>query len=85
MTFSVWAPAAQTVKLELASGLHPMRRDERGWWSVEQPAVSGQTRYRFVVDDGSRKACTGHRARGTPMRSRDGIERRSARGRSRMR
>src|SRR5690606_26728958 len=52
MIFSVWAPAAQTVKLELGGALHAMRRDDRGWWSVEQPAVSGRTRYRFVIDDG---------------------------------
>lgn len=52
MNFSVWAPLAQAVKLELASDTHPMHRGDSGWWSLEQPAVSGETRYRFIVDDG---------------------------------
>ena len=52
MEFMVWAPAAQSVKLELGGQLLPMHRDGRGRWVLEQPAVSGQTRYRYVVDDG---------------------------------
>jgi maltooligosyltrehalose trehalohydrolase len=52
MNFTVWAPLAQSVKLELDAGVYPMHRDDRGWWNVEQPAVSGKTRYRFIVDDG---------------------------------
>lgn len=52
MRFSVWAPLAQSVKLELADGMHPMQLGEWGWWSVDEPAVSGETRYRFTVDDG---------------------------------
>jgi maltooligosyltrehalose trehalohydrolase len=52
MKFTVWAPGAQSVKLELREGVYPMERDKRGWWSREQPAVPGETRYRFIVDDG---------------------------------
>ncbi|HEX2099039.1 MAG TPA: malto-oligosyltrehalose trehalohydrolase [Candidatus Synoicihabitans sp.] len=52
MNFAVWAPAAQAVKLELGSAIFSMHRAERGWWRVEQPTVSGQSRYSFIVDDG---------------------------------
>lgn len=52
MNFRVWAPSAQSVQLEIGRSRQAMRRDEQGYWTVEQPAVSGETRYRFVVDDG---------------------------------
>lgn len=52
MLFFVWAPLAQDLKLELGSTVHAMHRDDSGWWSVEQAAVSGETRYRFIVDGG---------------------------------
>ena len=52
MKFSVWAPMAHEVRLQLENAEHAMHRDHDGWWSVEQPAVSGETRYRYIVDGG---------------------------------
>lgn len=52
MRFSVWAPLAQSVQLELDDVRHPMQRAEDGWWTTGQPAVTGKSRYRFVVDGG---------------------------------
>lgn len=48
--FSVWAPLPKSVRLDIAGGLHPMRRGEDGWWraTVDCPPES---RYGYVLDD----------------------------------
>jgi maltooligosyltrehalose trehalohydrolase len=46
---SVWAPDAGTVELDLAGRRVPMRRGERGWWSVDADDVFD---YGFSIDGG---------------------------------
>jgi malto-oligosyltrehalose trehalohydrolase len=52
--FSVWAPAAGRVEVEVDGAVHPMARDEGrpGWWAAE---VAGQAEasYAFRLDGGS--------------------------------
>jgi maltooligosyltrehalose trehalohydrolase len=48
MTYSVWAPHRENVRLWLDGRLHDMHRDERGWWHA---GVSGGTDYAFQLDD----------------------------------
>ncbi|MFD1813010.1 malto-oligosyltrehalose trehalohydrolase [Rhodococcus gannanensis] len=48
--FDVWAPIPRQVRLHLDGRLHPMTRDDDGWWHAEVPADTG-ARYGFVVDD----------------------------------
>ncbi|MFF7947410.1 pullulanase-type alpha-1,6-glucosidase [Streptomyces griseorubiginosus] len=49
-TLSVWAPTAQSVRLELAGSTVPMRRDATtGVWSVTGPASWKGKPYRYVV------------------------------------
>ncbi|MET9911732.1 pullulanase-type alpha-1,6-glucosidase [Streptomyces sp. NPDC006476] len=49
-TLSVWAPAAQSVSLELGGSLKAMRRDDStGVWSVTGPASWKGKEYRYVV------------------------------------
>jgi maltooligosyltrehalose trehalohydrolase len=50
MTFTVWAPAHQRVRLWLGGVDHPMQPQELGWWSAELDAPSG-TDYAFLLDD----------------------------------
>ena len=50
--FSVWAPAASRVFVEVAGRGHKMAPGDRsGWWQAELP-VSGETDYAFRLDDG---------------------------------
>ncbi|EME21752.1 malto-oligosyltrehalose trehalohydrolase [Rhodococcus triatomae] len=48
--FDVWAPIPRQVRLHLDGHLHPMTRDDDGWWRAELPADAG-SRYGFVLDD----------------------------------
>jgi maltooligosyltrehalose trehalohydrolase len=48
--FEVWAPIPQKVQLHLDGELHPMSRDEDGWWRASVPA-NRDSRYGFVLDD----------------------------------
>ncbi|MFJ1731631.1 pullulanase-type alpha-1,6-glucosidase [Streptomyces sp. NPDC088254] len=49
-TLAVWAPTAQSVKLELAGSTVPMKRDDTtGVWSVTGPASWKNKPYRYVV------------------------------------
>jgi malto-oligosyltrehalose trehalohydrolase len=54
-TFSVWAPAAARVEVEVAGQRHPMARDAPGscpgWWFAEVPDGAGID-YGFRLDDG---------------------------------
>jgi malto-oligosyltrehalose trehalohydrolase len=55
-TFSVWAPAAAKVEVEVAGRRHPMRQENSGsgagWWSTDVPGVSAGTDYGFGLDGG---------------------------------
>jgi maltooligosyltrehalose trehalohydrolase len=47
--FSIWAPAATGVTLELRDGrAYPLARDDGGWFSIQAPCGPG-TRYRFRI------------------------------------
>ncbi|MET8654845.1 malto-oligosyltrehalose trehalohydrolase [Nocardia aurea] len=48
--FEVWAPRAESVRLDLEGIAHPMTRSAEGWWRAELPAESG-TRYGYLLDD----------------------------------
>jgi maltooligosyltrehalose trehalohydrolase len=50
--FTVWAPAASRMELELEDGRHPMERAAGGWWSLEVAAAGPGSDYRFAVDGG---------------------------------
>ncbi|MEE2033488.1 malto-oligosyltrehalose trehalohydrolase [Rhodococcus chondri] len=47
--FEVWAPLPSSVRLHVDGALHPMERDDRGWWRAEVDA-SPTARYGFVLD-----------------------------------
>lgn len=47
--FSLWAPDAGKVEVELGSAATPLESEADGWWSIEAEAAAGQA-YRFVVD-----------------------------------
>jgi malto-oligosyltrehalose trehalohydrolase len=58
-TFSVWAPAAGAVEVEVAGRRHPMsrqasapHRDGSGWWSADVPDVAAGIDYGFRLDGG---------------------------------
>ena len=49
--FSLWAPDAQAVSVELADGrLHPLNATADGWFSLEIDCIVG-TGYRFLIND----------------------------------
>jgi malto-oligosyltrehalose trehalohydrolase len=57
--FSVWAPAAEKVEVEVAGRLSPMSRTDRGtaeewsgWWCADVPDVAAGIDYGFRLDDG---------------------------------
>lgn len=47
--FSLWAPDAETVTLELGGTSHPMARYAHGFWRVEAAATAGDS-YQFHAD-----------------------------------
>ncbi|MBS1661523.1 MAG: malto-oligosyltrehalose trehalohydrolase [Bacteroidetes bacterium] len=47
--FTVWAPLLQKVELQLPDGLHPMTKDDQGYWKISI-SVSPGTQYRFRLD-----------------------------------
>jgi maltooligosyltrehalose trehalohydrolase len=54
-TFSVWAPAAGQVDVEVAGQRYPMRRvndDTAGWWSADVPGVAAGIDYGFRLGHG---------------------------------
>ena len=54
--FSVWAPAASRVDVEVAGQRYPMSLEnastESGWWSADVPDVAAGIDYGFRLDDG---------------------------------
>lgn len=52
MRFTVWAPEARSVVVEVDGERHDLAPEgDRGWWAVEAPAGPG-SRYWYSVDDG---------------------------------
>jgi maltooligosyltrehalose trehalohydrolase len=49
--FTVWAPAAQRVRLRLPGVDHDLRPTADGWWSVDVPSAGPGTDYGFLLDD----------------------------------
>jgi maltooligosyltrehalose trehalohydrolase len=58
--FSVWAPAAGHVEVEVAGQRYPMSREhgpngrdaDTGWWEADVPKVTAGIDYGFRLDDG---------------------------------
>ena len=48
--FAVWAPNPDRVQVDVDGSLHPMTRDEDGWWRAVVDAAE-DARYGFVLDD----------------------------------
>ena len=53
-TFSVWAPAAKSVSVNVDGEMYPMqpqlRGEGKGWWSAEAAAAAEGSRYSFSLD-----------------------------------
>jgi maltooligosyltrehalose trehalohydrolase len=49
--FSVWAPDRERVRLVIGPAVHPMTRDENGWWHAEVAGTGAGTDYAFLLDD----------------------------------
>jgi maltooligosyltrehalose trehalohydrolase len=47
--FRLWAPAANSVDLVLDRP-HPMRRDDKGWYTADIAGLKAGTRYKFRID-----------------------------------
>lgn len=52
-TFSVWAPRAKTIAVQIGEKLFPMQCGDRGWWSIPVSEAGPKTDYRFVIDGGA--------------------------------
>jgi maltooligosyltrehalose trehalohydrolase len=53
--FTVWAPKAQRVAVQIGEAMFPMRGpDECGWWSVAVEKAGPGTDYKFAVNDDER-------------------------------
>ena len=50
--FSVWAPNANKVEVELGTARYPMTAGESGWWTTELTISESTVDYLFVLDDG---------------------------------
>ncbi len=48
--FAVWAPLPELVRLDVDGTLHPMRREDDGWWRAAVDAAP-DARYGFVLGD----------------------------------
>ncbi|MFG1647070.1 malto-oligosyltrehalose trehalohydrolase [Amycolatopsis sp. NPDC049252] len=49
MTFTVWAPSAERVRVRVDADVHEMTRGDGGWWSAEAEGIN----YAFLIDDSS--------------------------------
>ncbi len=49
--FSIWAPKAKAMFVEVAGVRHPMERGDRGWWSADVEEVEHGSDYSFRLDD----------------------------------
>ena len=48
--FAVWAPLPRLVRLNVDGAVHPMARDDDGWWRASVDCAPA-SRYGFVLDD----------------------------------
>ena len=48
--FTVWAPNAKTMAVQIDGTDHPMQRAENGWWSAEIVNAGPGTEYKFAID-----------------------------------
>ena len=51
-SFSVWAPNANKLEVELGNACHPMTAGENGWWTTELTISESNADYMFVLDGG---------------------------------
>jgi len=49
--FEVWAPQCERVQVLADGTVHPMTRDEAGWWRAEVASARPGTAYSFLLDD----------------------------------
>ena len=49
--FQVWAPRAEKVATKIGNTIHPMLRDDRGWWRVQVEEAGPGTDYAFLLND----------------------------------
>ena len=49
--FEVWAPQCERVRVLADGTVHPMTRDEAGWWRAEVASARPGTAYSFLLDD----------------------------------
>jgi maltooligosyltrehalose trehalohydrolase len=47
MTFTVWAPSAERVRVQVDADVHEMSRGDGGWWHAEADGIN----YAFLLDD----------------------------------
>ena len=54
MLFRLWAPAMDSIRLEILDGNQPheMERSGDGWHQLQLPGVTSGTRYQFLLPDG---------------------------------
>ncbi|MET0447888.1 MAG: malto-oligosyltrehalose trehalohydrolase, partial [Aeromicrobium sp.] len=50
MTFRVWCPELDQVRIRIADSDHEMRSDDAGWWVADVDAPAG-TDYAFLLGD----------------------------------
>jgi maltooligosyltrehalose trehalohydrolase len=50
VSFAVWAPEAERVRLRAAEHDYPMHAGEGGWWRVQVPGAEYGTDYGFLLD-----------------------------------
>lgn len=49
-SFIVWAPERESLHIQIGQQLHPMEKDERGYWKQRVKGVRPGTRYMFHLD-----------------------------------
>jgi maltooligosyltrehalose trehalohydrolase len=49
--FEVWAPQCERVRVLADGTVHPMTRDEAGWWRADVASARPGTAYSFLLDD----------------------------------
>ena len=50
MRFSVWAPSAERVRVQVDAGVHEMTAVDGGWWHADADGIN----YAFLIDDDER-------------------------------
>ncbi len=50
MTYAVWAPLLERVRVQVDGDVHDMRRDTAGWWHADVPERAG-ARYAYLLGD----------------------------------